>query len=470
MISLVFSFNFPPGIKTAHALTFNFGQLFQLTTAPSTISLIKKIQFSQNFSQLIVAKKLVNIRFSPKVFRLNLGECEEAVQACEDEFNACVGNLDQFDQAGYELLEKAKIQCQNSCEAPTKSCFGIYEELEDETPAPVSPPPKECTGPQTQSCTTAEGRPGTQTANSCNTTTGEWNFDECKVSVMVEPPTNPCLAKYGPGYRECTTATGAPGEQYASYCDTATEEWVWKECTALPQQCQGTKPSCPTGYTGSYVCENNQWVNQCEPPQSNCPAQEPDWRVCVMSDGRYGREYTDYCNESTGEWVWRPCNVYINLQPTCTSFTYTDWSTCSSGSQSRTILTREPYGCAGGSPVTYQTCCTGEQPSCPDGWSGSYTCSNNYWWNTCVPPGSQQCYRGVIYKNVVENGSTKSYAKCVGLGHYENGVFCLNNTCSALQAWTQFVSEPNFKGYVDTLYSQTIPNSCDPNFQYTQCN
>jgi hypothetical protein len=43
--------------------------------------------------------------------------------------------------------------------------------------------------------------------------------------------------------------------------------------------------------------------------------------------------------------------------PTCTSFTYNSWSTCSSsGIQTRTIKTKSPSGCAGGSPVLQRTC------------------------------------------------------------------------------------------------------------------
>ncbi len=49
---------------------------------------------------------------------------------------------------------------------------------------------------------------------------------------------------------------------------------------------------------------------------------------------------------------------------TCTSFTYSAWSTCTNGTQTRTVLTRTPSGCTGGSPVTSQSCtatvtCTG---------------------------------------------------------------------------------------------------------------
>lgn len=42
---------------------------------------------------------------------------------------------------------------------------------------------------------------------------------------------------------------------------------------------------------------------------------------------------------------------------TCASFTYSDWSVCSSNSQqARTVISSSPSGCTGGSPVTTQSC------------------------------------------------------------------------------------------------------------------
>jgi predicted MPP superfamily phosphohydrolase len=55
--------------------------------------------------------------------------------------------------------------------------------------------------------------------------------------------------------------------------------------------------------------------------------------------------------------------------PTCTSFTYTDWSECtSSETQSRSILSSSPSGCQGGVSVLSQEC-EYVAPSCVDGTS-----------------------------------------------------------------------------------------------------
>lgn len=40
----------------------------------------------------------------------------------------------------------------------------------------------------------------------------------------------------------------------------------------------------------------------------------------------------------------------------CTSFNYSNWSSCSSGSQTRTFTSSTPSGCTGGSPVLIQNC------------------------------------------------------------------------------------------------------------------
>ena len=41
---------------------------------------------------------------------------------------------------------------------------------------------------------------------------------------------------------------------------------------------------------------------------------------------------------------------------TCTSFTYSSWTSCSGGVQTRTVSTQSPTGCTGGTPVLSQSC------------------------------------------------------------------------------------------------------------------
>jgi hypothetical protein len=42
--------------------------------------------------------------------------------------------------------------------------------------------------------------------------------------------------------------------------------------------------------------------------------------------------------------------------PTCSSFTYSAWTACVGGQQTRTVLTSSPAGCTGGTPVLAQSC------------------------------------------------------------------------------------------------------------------
>jgi hypothetical protein len=44
------------------------------------------------------------------------------------------------------------------------------------------------------------------------------------------------------------------------------------------------------------------------------------------------------------------------VPPTCTSFTYSDWTSCVNNVQTRSVLTSTPTGCVGGSPVLSQAC------------------------------------------------------------------------------------------------------------------
>lgn len=53
------------------------------------------------------------------------------------------------------------------------------------------------------------------------------------------------------------------------------------------------------------------------------------------------------------------CDVRTDWRAVCTSWTYSGWSACSGGQQTRTILSSSPSGCSGGSPVLSQSCSSG---------------------------------------------------------------------------------------------------------------
>jgi len=103
-------------------------------------------------------------------------------------------------------------------------------------------------------------------------------------------------------------------------------------------------------------------------------------------------------------------NNKIHSTPTCTSFTYSSWSSCSSnGHQSRTIISSSPTGCSGGNPILSQICNYVTPTQCINECSsGSKTCvgngyktCGNYDSDTCLEwssvtscPSSQTCSNG----------------------------------------------------------------------------
>lgn len=82
-----------------------------------------------------------------------------------------------------------------------------------------------------------------------------------------------------------------------------------------------------------------------------------------------------------GTW-WSPAVHIIVASPACISWTYSDWSSCSSGgNQTRNIISSSPSSCSGGNPILSQNCTY--IPSCtPNDWS----CGN---WGTCSSAGTQ---------------------------------------------------------------------------------
>ncbi len=72
-----------------------------------------------------------------------------------------------------------------------------------------------------------------------------------------------------------------------------------------------------------------------------------------------------YCDVRT-DWV-------PGSSPTCTSWVYSDWGSCLSGQQTRTILTSSPASCNGGSPVLSQSCSSNTGGRRSGGSGGSFT-------------------------------------------------------------------------------------------------
>ncbi len=86
-----------------------------------------------------------------------------------------------------------------------------------------------------------------------------------------------------------------------------------------------------------------------------CPA-ETSYDVCVENN-----------NDGSGNFILLGVKYGNTTSPTCTSFTYSDWSTCLNGAQTRTVSSSSPAGCTGGvSPVLIQVCTMPSNVTCTD--------------------------------------------------------------------------------------------------------
>jgi len=137
--------------------------------------------------------------------------------------------------------------------------------------------------------------------------------------------------------------------------------------------------------------------------------------------------------------------------PTCTSFTYSSWSTCSNSTQSRTIQVASPENCVNGSPVLTQSCATvtsgggggsGVSPTCDD----STTFTN---WSECSVYGVQT--RSILAAHPIgcSGGSFALQQNCV----YNNST----STCSSFEytAWSGCI-----KGKQTRSVVKSSPNNC----------
>jgi hypothetical protein len=110
-------------------------------------------------------------------------------------------------------------------------------------------------------------------------------------------------------------------------------------------------------------------------------------------------------------------------RPACTSFTYTGWDVCqATNTQTRTIVSSLPSGCAGGTPVVSQLCSYGN-------WQYAAACSNilvytsdvapNIWQYGPLPTSctSPQCSGGaLVADNAVNFGMYPARQDCKNLG------------------------------------------------------
>ena len=112
--------------------------------------------------------------------------------------------------------------------------------------------------------------------------------------------------------------------------------------SSFPAGCTGGNPILTQ--TCTPLCTESDWIYTLSP--TVCP-----------STGLQTKTWTKIGSCSGG--VNHPSTEIISCTPnvtTCTSFNYTNWSTCINGIQTRVIISSFPINCTGGNPITTQQC------------------------------------------------------------------------------------------------------------------
>ena len=122
-----------------------------------------------------------------------------------------------------------------------------------------------------------------------------------------------------------------------------------------------------------------------------------DWSSC-LSDGQQTRSIVASLPSDCSEGNPILTQACAYTLPTCTSWTYTNWSSCVNGQQIRTIESSQPINCSGGSPVLSQSC--NSEPLCTESnWTSILTPTS------CLSDGQQtkkwikteECEGGVFH-------------------------------------------------------------------------
>lgn len=162
-------------------------------------------------------------------------------------------------------------------------------------------------------------------------------------------------------------ACPADGYTSANYCDggNVVRDYTTYACVSgicTPTVSKITQTFCTYGCSGGVCsactpsctgkeCGDNGCGGSCGNCGSNSSCSSGTC-VCNASYADCNGDNACECNTSTNHCSGTSCVVN-----TCTSFTYTAWSSCNpcTNTQTRTVLTSSPAGCTGGSPVTTQT-------------------------------------------------------------------------------------------------------------------
>lgn len=135
----------------------------------------------------------------------------------------------------------------------------------------------------------------------------------------------------------------------------------WGTCSSSGTQIRSVATSTPSGCTGGSPVLSQT----CTPPPTTCTLfTYSAWGDC-QSDSTQTRTVTasspSGCTGGTPT-LKQSCTYTPPVtQTTCTSFSYSAWSKCTSGAKMRTVKSSIPSGCTGGSPSLSSSCSTGKK-------------------------------------------------------------------------------------------------------------
>lgn len=119
---------------------------------------------------------------------------------------------------------------------------------------------------------------------------------------------------------------------------------------------------------------------------------------CSCSKKAYSDAYS--CSKNGGKWT---CSTTQNKKPTptkvkrktCISFTYTPWSSCTNGKQTREIRNTFPENCTGGKPILKQNCVTVCKNISYSSWSG---CEDGYQTRKVLSKSPNDCNSDILIR------------------------------------------------------------------------
>ncbi|MFZ3057751.1 MAG: Ig-like domain-containing protein [Minisyncoccales bacterium] len=157
---------------------------------------------------------------------------------------------------------------------------------------------------------------------------------------------------------------------------------------ATSQTCSSVPFCTDVNYSSWSTCGADGTRTRTLLATSNCVGASSQVQTCSSScvaDTVLNNQNKNYCLTGNVIGTWNEINCICDC-PTgyyfgetgcikdydpstiCTAFTYTDWTECVSGKQSRTISTKSPSGCTGGSPEAISRYCIVSESCTKDNW------------------------------------------------------------------------------------------------------